>query len=169
MKNESIYSIQSTSTEVTKQLGASLAPYLQKGDIVLLSGDLGAGKTQFVQGLAAALGIKANVTSPSFNILLCYKTNDGVSLYHFDLYRLDEADQLEDIDFYETIESDGVSCIEWGKKFPETLPESYLDISFVINENDDRHIRVQAVGKRAYELCASWAHHPQSLLKGCAS
>ena len=107
----------STSSEATKQLAATLAPYLQAGDVIVLSGDLGAGKTQFVQGVAAGLGVRDQVTSPTFNILLTYPAG-SLPLYHFDLYRLEEADELEDIGYYETIDGDGASFVEWGEKFP---------------------------------------------------
>ena len=117
-----------TSSEATKQLAATLAPYLQAGDVIVLSGDLGAGKTQFVQGVAAGLGVRDQVTSPTFNILLTYPAG-SLPLYHFDLYRLEEADELEDIGYYETIDGDGASFVEWGEKFPEALPYGYLEIS----------------------------------------
>ena len=73
------------------------------------------------------MGISAAVTSPTFNILLQYG-GGRIPLYHFDLYRLDDADELEDIDFYGTIEGDGVSFVEWGSKFPEAMPFGFLEI-----------------------------------------
>ena len=95
MANGLTYQRTTTTPEATKQLAATLAPYLHAGDTIVLTGDLGAGKTQFVQGVAAALGVRAAVTSPTFNILLEY--HDGrLPLYHYDLYRLDERWQLED-------------------------------------------------------------------------
>ena len=81
--------------------GGHACAYLQAGDVIVLSGDLGAGKTQFVQGVAAGLGVRDQVTSPTFNILLTYPAG-SLPLYHFDLYRLEEADELEDIGYYET-------------------------------------------------------------------
>ncbi len=116
-----------TSSEATKQLAATLSPYLQAGDVIVLSGDLGAGKTQFVQGVAAGLGVRDQVTSPTFNILLTYPAG-SLPLYHFDLYRLDDADELEDIGYYETIDGDGASFIEWGENSPKrcrTATSSY--------------------------------------------
>ena len=126
-----------TSSEATKQLAATLAPYLQAGDVIVLSGDLGAGKTQFVQGVAAGLGVRDQVTSPTFNILLTYPTG-LLPLYHFDLYRLEEADELEDIGYYETIDGDGASFVEWGEKFPEALPYGYLEISIRVDDEGNR-------------------------------
>lgn len=89
------------------------------GDVIVLDGDLGAGKTQFVQGVAAALGVRAAVTSPTFNILLEY--HDGrLPLYHYDLYRLDERWQLEDIDYYSAIDGDGdgAAFVGMGREVP---------------------------------------------------
>lgn len=101
----------SNSVQETKDFAAKFAQSLKPGDVVCLQGDLGAGKTQFVQGVAAYLGIQESVVSPTFNILLQYE--DGkLPLYHFDLYRLNNIDELEDIAFYETVEADGLSFIE---------------------------------------------------------
>ena len=86
MANGLTYIRKTTSPEATKQLASTLAPYLHAGDVIVLSGDLGAGKTQFVQGVAAALGVRDQVTSPTFNILLQYP-GGRLPLYHFDLYR----------------------------------------------------------------------------------
>ena len=84
----------------------ALAPLLVAGDVVLLSGDLGAGKTQLTKGVAEGLGVAEPVTSPTFNILLVHQGR--LPLYHFDLYRLERADELEDLDYYATLEADGV-------------------------------------------------------------
>ena len=107
----------SSCVEDTKRMAETLAAFVQAGDCIELSGDLGAGKTQFVQGLAAGLGISAQVISPTFNILLTYP-GGRVPLFHFDLYRLDDALELEGIGFYDVLEDEGVVCIEWGDKFP---------------------------------------------------
>ena len=156
-----------TSSEATKQLAATLAPYLQAGDVIVLSGDLGAGKTQFVQGVAAGLGVRDQVTSPTFNILLTYPAG-SLTLYHFDLYRLEEADELEDIGYYETIDGDGASFVEWGEKFPEALPYGYLEISIRVDDEGNRSVRTHAYGDRARRLLFVWAKDSKSRLMKCA-
>ena len=127
MANGLTYQRTTTTPEATKQLAATLAPYLHAGDTIVLTGDLGAGKTQFVQGVAAALGVRAAVTSPTFNILLEY--HDGrLPLYHYDLYRLDARWQLEDIDYYSAIDGDGdgAAFVEWAEKFPEEYKKQVM-------------------------------------------
>lgn len=149
----------SSCVEETKRMAGMLAAFVQAGDCIELSGDLGAGKTQFVQGLAAGLGISAQVISPTFNILLTYP--DGrVPLFHFDLYRLDDALELEDIGFYDVLEDEGVVCIEWGDKFPDALPDDRLIVRILTQDAgadaDARRIELRATGLRAAELLAQW-------------
>ncbi len=104
-----------TSSVETKQLASTLAPYLHAGDVVVLSGDLGAGKTHSFRA-SPRRGVRSQVTSPTFNILLSY-TDGRIPLYHLDLYRLEDAEELEDIDYYALIDGDGdgASFIEWGE------------------------------------------------------
>lgn len=160
------YSRKVSSAEAMKQLAATLAPYVHPGDVIVLSGDLGAGKTQFTQGLAAALGVREAVCSPTFNILLTYP-EARVPLYHFDLYRLDSEAQLEDIAFYETVDGDGVSLVEWGDRFPDAMPYNYLDVCIVVNEDGSRTVRVRSAGDRARQLLYVWANDSKSRLVKC--
>lgn len=163
MANGLTYMRKTTTPEATKQLASTLAPYLHEGDVILLEGDLGAGKTQFVQGIAEGLGIRAAVTSPTFNILLQYE-GGRIPLYHFDLYRLDDSDELEDIDFYGTVEGDGVSFIEWGSKFPEAMPFGFLQINITVDEEGVRTIKAHALGVRARSILKVWSSDSKSRL-----
>ena len=152
MQTEATY--RTLDAEQTKALAASLAPLLQPDDVILLTGGLGAGKTQFAQGVAAGLGIQAQVISPTFNILLVYE-GGRLPLFHFDLYRLDAAEDLEDIAFYDTLENGGVTLIEWGDTFRDEMPDDYVEITLE-PQGDERDIHVQANGPRSAELLAAW-------------
>ena len=132
-----------SSVEETQACAAALAGVLDAG-AVTLDGDLGAGKTHFTQGLAAALGVAQAVTSPTFNLVVEY-TDGRLPLYHFDLYRLDSPYQLEDLAFYEYVEGDGVSCIEWASKFPEEMPsraKTFVQFGHVPTDRQKQCFRV---------------------------
>lgn len=147
----------------TKQLASTLGPFLRAGDIIMLNGDLGAGKTQFVQGVADSLGVLANVVSPTFNIVLEYQGRE-MPLYHFDLYRLESRDQLEDIGYWDILEGDGVSFIEWGDKFPQSAPLDYLEIRIEHDKGDGRTISCRAHGQRARRLLFLWSRDERTQL-----
>ena len=117
----------STTTEQTIALGQVLGKFLQAGDVLVLTGDLGAGKTQFTKGIAAGMGVTDDVTSPTFTIEMVYE-GKTMPLYHFDLYRLSDPDQLEDTGLYDALESDGPTIIEWGEQFAEQIGERTLDV-----------------------------------------
>ena len=144
-----------SSAKQLQQLAALLAPHVQAGDVILLEGDLGAGKTCFTQGLAHAMGTHDDVVSPTFNLLLSYSTN-SIPLYHFDLYRLDTYEQLDDIAFYETIEGDGVSCIEWGEKFIDALGDDIVRVHISVDDQQNRQVDIQASGPRSAQLSQHW-------------
>lgn len=147
-------SMTSRSTEATQALGTALGPLLQAGDVLLLSGDLGAGKTQLTKGIAQGLGVGEPVTSPTFNILLVHEGR--IPLYHFDLYRLERAEELEDLDYFGTLEADGVSVIEWGDRFAEARPADSLAIVISIVDDEARKLEIEATGQRAEALLAAW-------------
>lgn len=162
------YFRETASAEDTKQFAATLSSVLQTRDVVLLSGDLGAGKTQFVQGVARGFGIDEKaVTSPTFNILLSYYGKDGSALHHFDLYRLDTPEELEDIGYFETIENGGVVFIEWAEKFPEEMPDDYLEITITVYDDQSRYIAVSAQGNRSCELLRAWTKDTESQMRPC--
>lgn len=155
MQTENTWSVKTSTPESTQRLGEILASLLQPDDVILFAGDLGAGKTQFVQGVARGLGVQAPVTSPTFNILLEY--HEGcLPLYHFDLYRLDEPEELDDIDFFGVLESDGVSFVEWSEKFPDDMPEDALSLSLAVNPDGSRTLTAEGCGKRGSDLADQW-------------
>ena len=117
----------SITTEQTIALGQILGKLLQAGDVLVLTGDLGAGKTQLTKGIAAGMGVTDDVTSPTFTIEMVYE-GTTMPLYHFDLYRLNDPDQLEDTGLYDALESDGPTIIEWGEQFAEQIGERTLDV-----------------------------------------
>ncbi len=149
------------STEETIALGERLGKELHAGDVLVLTGDLGAGKTQLTKGIAAGMGVTDDVTSPTFNILMVYE-GEQMPLYHFDLYRLDDPDQLEDIGFYDALEGDGPCVIEWGEQFSDEIGPERLDVFLTrrddqagVGEEPSREVRLVAHGARAEELVAS--------------
>lgn len=147
--------------EGTWALARALGPLLQAGDAILLSGDLGAGKTAFVKGLAEGLGVPGTVTSPTFNILLVHPGR--LPLYHVDLYRLETVDQLEDIDYFGTVEADGVTAVEWGDRFPEAAPLDYLGVAISISGDTARSFEVMAHGPRGEALASAWSDTCEAL------
>lgn len=118
--------VTTTSPDETRILGAALAAVLLPGDVVSLSGDLGAGKTVFVQGLATALGVDRPVTSPTFTIVHEY---DGrYPILHLDVYRLDSFQEVLDLGFEELLDTGAIVVVEWGEALAPLLPPRYIDI-----------------------------------------
>lgn len=149
------FTLISTSREETERMGEALASFLRPGDVVLLSGDLGAGKTQLSKGVARGLGVSEPVTSPTFNILLVHEGTD-MPLFHFDLYRLENESELEDIDYFGTLEDEGVSLVEWGDRFPDATPDDALSIRMSVTGDDSRSIDVVSSGPRSSQLADAW-------------
>lgn len=132
--------------EQTQALAEQIAQQLPPGAVIALNGDLGAGKTIFVRFLAQACGNPAHVHSPTFNILNIYSGKP--TLYHFDFYRLSSIEDLENIGGAEFIPSaDGITLIEWAEKFPEALPEDYLEIKITAENELTRNFNFTARGK----------------------
>ena len=119
-------SVVSRSPEETRILGAALAAAVLPGDIVSLSGDLGAGKTVFVQGFARALGVETPVTSPSFTLVNHYEGR--FSILHLDVYRLDSFQEVIDLGFDELLGGEAVAVVEWGEAVQPLLPRGYLEV-----------------------------------------
>lgn len=143
------------SEEALQDFAAKLAPHLQAGDVLLLQGDLGAGKTSFTKGLAKGLGITDYVKSPTFTIIREYQQG-RLPLYHMDIYRLEDGG-AEDLGLEEYFEGDGVSVVEWPQFLGISRPDEFLQIDFTKDPMDDnkRTLTFKATGKRYEELLAT--------------
>ena len=125
----------SNSPKETANIAKAFAKTLTSGDVLCLNGDLGVGKTAFVQGLVTELGVKEPISSPTFTIVNCY---DGkLPIYHFDVYRIEDPDEMYEIGYEEYIYSDGITIIEWSEKIAEILPKKRYDIR--ISKNLEKH------------------------------
>jgi tRNA threonylcarbamoyladenosine biosynthesis protein TsaE len=142
----------SNSNEETKEISRCLAKELKAGDVICLSGDLGAGKTVFTQGLAQGLGVKNKVTSPTFTIIHEYQGR--LPLFHLDLYRLNSEAEIEKLGLDEYFFSSGISVVEWGEKAKKFLPTDYLSIEIFCSKSNQKRrlLKFQSKGKRGAEL-----------------
>jgi tRNA threonylcarbamoyladenosine biosynthesis protein TsaE len=146
------------SPDETKNLAKRLALILLAGDIISLSGDLGAGKTVFTKGLAEGLGITEPVTSPTFTIIKEYKGR--LPLFHFDVYRLSHPEELDELGVDEYFYSDGVSVVEWGDKVSSLMPDERLEIRMIGLVDDElRRIEITPRGD-------SWSGRVEQWLTG---
>ncbi|MEG6586829.1 tRNA (adenosine(37)-N6)-threonylcarbamoyltransferase complex ATPase subunit type 1 TsaE [Dendrosporobacter sp. 1207_IL3150] len=140
------------SPEETFDFGRQIAKHTSDGFKICLKGDLGAGKTLLVQGIAAELKATDDVTSPTFSILNIY--NAKLTIYHFDLYRLDRTEELFDIGFYEYINCGGLTIIEWPDKFIEEMPQEHLWIEIKPGDiTTERLIEVKSNGVKYQQVC----------------
>ena len=136
-----------TDVEATRALAASIAALVSPGDVILLSGELGAGKTAFVQGFGSGLGVKEQITSPTFT--LAHQYEGAITMHHLDVYRLERFAEMDDIGVSELLDGDGVVLIEWGDAVAPVLPRDYLEISLAYGEgDDDRDLELRCVGSR---------------------
>ena len=133
----------SNSSEETILAGKKLASFLSGGSIVALCGTLGSGKTYLVKGIASGLGIKENITSPTYTIINEYQIKDkNIIFYHIDLYRLEDRMDFEDINGYEIILSGGICVIEWSERVYASLPEEKISINIEITGDNSRLIKI---------------------------
>ncbi|HVN50363.1 MAG TPA: tRNA (adenosine(37)-N6)-threonylcarbamoyltransferase complex ATPase subunit type 1 TsaE [Acidimicrobiales bacterium] len=137
----------SRSAADTHALAGALAELARPGDVILLAGELGAGKTAFTQGFAAALGVREHVTSPTFTLAAHYEGR--LDLNHVDVYRLEHLDEVFDLGLPELLDEGGVTIIEWGDAIVGALPADYLLIRLSYGEDtDERLVELEPVGAR---------------------
>jgi len=141
--------VETHSSEETFALGQKMGRAAEPGEVICLDGDLGVGKTVFTKGFAAGLGITENVNSPTFTIMQIY--GDGrLPLYHFDVYRIADVSEMDEIGYEEYFYGDGVCLIEWANRIPEILPEHCIHVQIAKDPEqgfDYRRIRIEETGK----------------------
>lgn len=141
--------VRTSSADDTRALARALAGVVRPGDVVLLAGDMGAGKTAFTQGLGAALGVTDRITSPTFTIVHEH-LGDGIRLHHLDVYRLGHIHEALDVGLPELVDEGAVVVIEWGDAIAPALPAEYLELRFAFGPDgpDHRLIAMALVGSR---------------------
>ena len=144
MSSEIFFSI---STEQTRIIGKALAKLLRRGDVLLLSGNLGAGKSELARGIAQGLGVTGPVTSPTFTLLNVYMTA-GTPLHHFDWYRIEDPEELVLAGLDEEIGRDSITLIEWHERAPELIPATHLNI--VLEPLDETSRRITLIPKGGF-------------------
>lgn len=158
--------LRSVSTEQTREIGERLGRLLEAGDVLVLTGDLGAGKTQLTKGIAHAMGVEGEVTSPTFALEAVHE-GAQMPLYHFDLYRLHDADELGDAGLWDVLGGDGPCVIEWGEQFADEIGDERLDV-FVTRleeqaapgEEPERSVRLVAHDARGEQVIDALADEP---------
>jgi tRNA threonylcarbamoyladenosine biosynthesis protein TsaE len=132
----------------TRAIGAALASLLRPGDAVALAGELGAGKTTLVQGVARALGFEGAVASPTFTLVREYRA-PAMTVLHADVYRLERLQEVVDLGLQEQLDEDGVLLVEWGDAVEALLPDDHLVVELTVpGEDEDRAIEIRPVGAR---------------------
>jgi tRNA threonylcarbamoyladenosine biosynthesis protein TsaE len=171
--------VRTTSALATRTMASALAELARPGDLLLLAGDLGAGKTAFTQGFGAALGVDEPITSPTFTLVNTYRGR--LELNHLDVYRLDALNEVLDLGVPEMMDDGGVTIIEWGDAVAPALPADYLEIRFTYGElgpdpasdpgdEDVRLLELVPVGPRwsartraIATAVAEWIHEPDGV------
>lgn len=136
-----------SSVDATRELAAALAELARPGDVLVLAGDLGAGKTAFVQGFGRGLGVRDPITSPTFTLANQYEGR--LLVHHVDVYRLDHLNEVLDIGLSELLDDEGVVLVEWGDVVLPAIPKDFLEVRLTFGEgDDDRILSFTTVGPR---------------------
>lgn len=151
-----IFSITSKSNIQTFQIAKSFAKYLSKGDTIVLTGELGSGKTKFTEGFLSYFGLEEEISSPTFNIVNEY-INNSVNIYHFDVYRLSDIDEFYAIGGEEYFEK-GICLVEWGEQIESALPYEYIKIFFQkVSDKNTRILDFKAIGEKYEKIIQDFA------------
>ncbi len=142
--------IESKTAAKTRRIGETIGKGLQPGDVILLAGPLGAGKTTLVQGMAKGLGVTGSVMSPTF--VLMRELEGRLKLYHLDLYRLDKIPEITDLGLDDYLFGEGATVIEWADRAEALWPDDHLRIDLEYAGDKARKMRVTAHGKRYHEM-----------------
>ena len=150
-----------TDVNETRALAGALAELARSGDLVLLSGDLGAGKTAFAQGFGKGLGVTEPITSPTFTLAREYQ-GERLRLHHLDVYRMEAMAEVFDVDLPELLDDDAVVLIEWGEAIAPAVPADYLEVALRLGDgDDDRMVELRPIGP-------SWAGRPKAVATAIA-
>jgi tRNA threonylcarbamoyladenosine biosynthesis protein TsaE len=141
----------SRSPDHTRRIGARLGAVLQAGDVICLQGDLGAGKTTFVQGIAQGWGSRDAVSSPTFIIVNVYRSDDQKQLFHLDAYRLESTLEAEELDL-QSMQAQGSLLIEWPERMERLIPRDRLWIKLEHVDQEERQMKFSSHGKRYDDL-----------------
>lgn len=134
---------ESNSEKTTKKIAKKLAKQILPGTIIAFYGDLGSGKTTFIQGLCEFWQVKEYVNSPTFTLINEYNTNQGMQIFHFDCYRLGDSSEMEELGYEDFFFSDNVTLIEWTENIEDLIPESAIKIKIKYLDNTRREIVIQ--------------------------
>lgn len=140
-----MFNTKTKNVEETQALAASIAELVIAKDVLLLVGDLGAGKTAFTQGFGKSLGVGEPITSPTFTLAKSY--SGRLTLNHLDVYRVEDLEEVRDLALPELLDGEAVTLIEWGDQIVPSIPQNYLEIRFEYGQEDDeRIVRISHVG-----------------------
>ena len=148
-----MYNFISKSESDTLNFAKQLASKLDKKDIVVLTGELGSGKTKFTEGFLGFFGLEEEISSPTFTIVNEYNSKSGLNIYHFDVYRLSDTEEFYAIGGEEYFEN-GICIIEWGELILDALPKDYIHITFEKNPDNDneRLLKIETIGNKYNNL-----------------